>query len=221
MWWKGTPHVKNLIPEWKVWWQSESHVKNLSHSCESTKKPRNRGFFFTKIALGRCMKIKKLEEIFYAENAHLVEVLDKSKDGNWNETKIRGYGIVICEVEGLRFGIPLRSHIKHRDCFKTNGDKGLDFSKAVLLLKDEYISVNPYHIPGDEHTKIVDGAYQIEKKFSKYVRRYVEALIEKNDNVLKWYKFSTLQNYHAELIPADAEEPVDADLPDEAVAGEI
>jgi len=145
------------------------------------------------------MLIKKLEELFYQENAHLIEVLDKDKHGNWNGNKTRGYGIAICDHKGLRFGIPLRSNINHKFGFKTKDDKGLDFSKAVLLAKDSYISTAPFLIPPDEHKEILDKAHHIQKMFSKYVERYVVGRQKNDDNILKPYKFSTLCNYHAEL----------------------
>ena len=145
------------------------------------------------------MELRKLAEIFYAENHHLVEVLDKSKDGKWDSKKTRGYGIVVCEYKGLRFGIPLRSKITHKFCFKTADDKGLDFSKCVLLSKDGYISNEPFTIPNDEHKKILDSAHIIKHKFTKYVEHYVKGLSNSDENILKSYAFSTLKNYHVEL----------------------
>ncbi|ATX62886.1 hypothetical protein [Yersinia hibernica] len=50
------------------------------------------------------MEIKKLEDAFYIENKHLVEVLDK-RGNAWASDKTRGYGIVLVEIVGLRFGI--------------------------------------------------------------------------------------------------------------------
>lgn len=149
--------------------------------------------------MGYVVELKKLAEIFYAENTHLVEVMDKSRSGKWAEDKTRGYGIVVCEYNGLRFGIPLRSNITHRHCFKTVDDKGLDFSKSVLLQKDEYISGDPFTIPNDEHKKIIDSANVIQKRFSKYVEHYVKGVQKADANILRPYAFSTLKNYHAEL----------------------
>ncbi len=150
---------------------------------------------------GVSVELRKLEDIFYTENTHLVEVLDKKQLGVWDSKKTRGYGIVICDYKGLKFGIPLRSklHPKNNFCFKTVGDKGLDFTKSVLLEKDEYISQRPFIIPNAEHTKIIDKAHHITTKFSKYVERYVLAVSKQDKNILRNYKFSTLQNYHVHL----------------------
>lgn len=158
------------------------------------KKAHNGPFFILS------MKIQKLEDCFFAENSHLVEVLDKQKD-SWVDklTKQRGYGIVLLELNGLRFGIPLRSHISHRYCFKTNDTKGLDYSKAVLLTKDSYISEQPFIIPPDEYVMIVDREHYIKHMFAKYVNKYIDGVNKKDSNVLRMYAFSTLKNYHVEL----------------------
>lgn len=145
------------------------------------------------------MEIKKLEQLFYAENTHLKEVLDKDGSGNWTKNKERGYGIVICNFNGLKFGIPLRSHIKHDACFITEDQKGLDFSKAVLLIKDEYISPAPFIIPPEEYKTIVRKSFYITQKFEAYVEKYIKGVTKNDENILKPYRFSTLQNYHLEL----------------------
>ncbi|MEX6755007.1 type III toxin-antitoxin system TenpIN family toxin [Pseudomonas aeruginosa] len=152
-------------------------------------------FFFS----GERMLIQKLEDAFFNENVHLEEVLDK-RHGQWDGEKKRGYGILLIEHNNLRFGIPLRSHISHSACFKTVGTKGLDFSKAVLLTKDEYISQAPFMIPSDEYVKIKDRTHFIQNKFSKYVDKYVLSVKKSDTNALNInYRFTTLKNYHAEL----------------------
>lgn len=90
------------------------------------------------------MRLKKLTESFYRDNTHLIEALDL-KDGHWVRGKTRGYGIAIITIKGLTFGIPLRSNIKHSGAYITKRakrefetNKGLDFSKALLLKQDSY-----------------------------------------------------------------------------------
>ncbi|WP_024588825.1 hypothetical protein [Aliihoeflea sp. 2WW] len=144
------------------------------------------------------MLLQKLEAVFFDENEHLVEVLDK-RAGVWDGEKERGYGILVISHNGLRFGIPLRSHIKHKACFITNGTKGLDYSKSILLVKDEYISARPFTIPSDEYVRIKDRTLHISTQFEKYVDRYVIGVTKDDQNILRPYRFSTLQNYHAEL----------------------
>ncbi|ABS45736.1 MULTISPECIES: type III toxin-antitoxin system TenpIN family toxin [Yersinia pseudotuberculosis complex] len=144
------------------------------------------------------MEIKKLEDAFYIENKHLVEVLDK-RGNAWTSDKTRGYGIVLVEIVGLRFGIPLRSNANHKQCYNFSGNKALDYSKAVLLMKDEYISDVPFKIPDEEFIIIQKKSFFITTQFTKYVVRYIEAVKQHDKNKLKSYCFSTLQNYHVEL----------------------
>ena len=146
------------------------------------------------------MDIRKLELLFYQENKHLKEVLDK-KGNDWVADKIRGYGIAVISFRGLTFGIPLRSNIPHNFWFPTKRDtkKGLDYSKAVLLHNPNYISAVPFNIPSDEFSLIQSNTRKINMDFERYVERYISAVKSKDPNKLKQYRFSTLQNYHEEL----------------------
>lgn len=145
------------------------------------------------------MRILKLEQKFFQENTHLVEVLDKDARGVWDGEKKRGYGIALISHNSLRFGIPLRTHISHKHCYRTTFDKGLDYTKAVLLIRDDYISDRPFMIDDGEYVKIKAHAHHISSQFGKYVDRYVLGVGRSDENILRGYRFSTLQNYHAEL----------------------
>lgn len=158
------------------------------------KRPR-KGLFFVP---GMEMEIKKLTETFYAENSHLIELLDKNIAVD--EDKVRGYGIALVRARDLRFGIPFRSRISHNNCFKTSQQKGLDFSKSVLLDQERYISPDPFKIPTQEFLVVREKAVFIERQFNKYVGRYVTACVEgKHSLISREYKYTTLQNYHLEL----------------------
>lgn len=156
------------------------------------------------------MLVRKLEDLFYAENAHLEEVMDKDRTtGIWTEDKTRGYGIVVMEMQTLRFGIPLRSNIprgnKHSFITKESKDrrirKGLDFTKAVLLVRDDYVSNVTFQIPLDELKILRDNEFIIGKSFEKYVVQYVEHTNNgtRASMLAREYGYSTLKNYHSEL----------------------
>ncbi|MCL8300879.1 MULTISPECIES: type III toxin-antitoxin system TenpIN family toxin [Pseudomonas] len=159
------------------------------------------------------MHVRKLDNLFYEENTHLVEVLDKAA-GQWVEEKVRGYGIVVIEFRGLKFGIPLRSNLRSRKhCFVTAKTvreiKGLDYGKAVLLSKEDYVSDAIFQIPPAEFKKLRDGSFHISQQFGKYVERYVQLSIEEPQSTVltREYRFSTLVNYRVEL---GIEQPVQA-----------
>lgn len=150
------------------------------------------------------LPLKKLTKEFYDSNEGLIQALD----GGWSESaKVRGYGIVVVSINSLTFGIPLRSHIKHKQSFFTDVTqdhtfetrKGLDFSKAVLINDDSHIDSSSFKIPVKEFDRIQDNHQHIVEKFTKYIQRYIKAVTRNDSNVLPFYKFSTLQNYHLEL----------------------
>lgn len=144
------------------------------------------------------MKIQKLAPKFFEENKGLVEVLDKAR-GEWTGGKERGYGIVMVSLNNLTFGIPLRSHINHSFCYRTGEMKGLDYTKAVLIKDETYISDKPFKIPSEEYVKIADREIHISRQFEKYVLRYVKGHESHDQNIIGKYRYSTLQNYHQEL----------------------
>ena len=149
------------------------------------------------------IEFRQLTPDFYNEN-NLVEMLDKGKD------KGRGYGVLMVNVKGFRFAIPLRSKMSknHKDnyttkIYKENGKKfrhGLDYSKALIIKKEHYISKKPFFLKDkNDFVKIRKSQYHIVKSFDKYVTRYIQAVKNQDQNILHRYRYSTLQNYHTEF----------------------
>jgi protein AbiQ len=148
----------------------------------------------------KILKIVKLEEAFFKETADLVEALHTGAGGDRAAEKTRGYGVVIVRIEnGLLFGIPLRSHITHSSAFITAGTKGLDYTKAVLIKNESHVSRSAFHIPQNEFVRIADREQFIRERFEKYIKKYIKAAKAGDRNILREYRFSTLQNYHDEL----------------------
>ncbi len=143
------------------------------------------------------IKLRNLTEQFYTDNNDLEEALDGSENG-----KVRGYGIIVIDINELKFGIPLRSNMNHRFGFiferSAKGNKGLDYTKALLIKKDEYIS-RSYKIPSHNFVLLNDNKEKIQSDFSKFVERYVLACNKQDSNILNNYRYSTLKNYHEEL----------------------
>jgi len=153
------------------------------------------------------VQLKKLDNSFYSDNTHLNEALD-NHDGNWAKGKVRGYGIVIISINDLSFAIPLRSNIRHKSSYitvKSNQvgfeGKGLDFTKALLITDEKYVSNVPFKISPNEHKKLANKEHFITRKFEKYVARYILGVQKFDRNILESsnYRFSTLSNYHSEL----------------------
>lgn len=154
------------------------------------------------------MKLVKLDNSFYRDNAHLKEALDNHR-GNWTSGKVRGYGIVVIKINNLTFAIPLRSNIRHKASYIVKRSteqgglgKGLDYSKALLITNRSYILTNePFMIPPDEHKRLSNKGSHIRNSFEKYVYKYIAAVKKNDQNILcsNLYRYSTLQNYHREL----------------------
>ena len=110
---------------------------------------------------------------------------------------------------GLKFGIPLRSNLPNAACFVTKTEvvggqeqkKGLDYSKAVLIANDTYVSAAVFMIPTDEKDSISKKSQEIADAFEKYVEKYIHAVKNGHKYTLgnREYRFTTLQNYHSEL----------------------
>nr|WP_238828253.1 hypothetical protein [Edwardsiella piscicida]ATV90668.1 hypothetical protein [Edwardsiella piscicida] len=143
------------------------------------------------------IQLRTLSDQFYIDNKGLQEALDGSNDG-----KVRGYGIVVIDINGLVFGIPLRSNLNHKFGFVSERSggvkKGLDYTKALLIKKEEYVS-RAYKIPAAEFAQINDNKEKIQEDFNKFVNKYIEAHNKNDANILRDYRYSTLKNYHNEL----------------------
>lgn len=148
----------------------------------------------------KIINVVKLQDAFFKENSDLIEALHNGTGGDIAAEKTRGYGVVTVRIEnGMLFGIPLRSHITHSSAFITTGTKGLDYTKAVLIKNEGHVSQDEFHIPQAEFVKIADRELHIREKFEKFIKKYIRAANCGDKNILKDYRFSTLQNYHEEL----------------------
>jgi protein AbiQ len=150
------------------------------------------------------MELLKLDHSFYAANTHIHNALD-NHNGCWDTDNPRGYGVVLLKAHGLKFGIPLRSNITHAGAYPTvthnKGKGGLDYSKALLIEKPEYISSEIFRIPHFQNKRLKGRVIHISIEFKKYVNRYELARKKKDANILNMpeYRFTTLVHYHKQL----------------------
>lgn len=111
----------------------------------------------------------------------------------------RPYTQVITDVNGLKFAIPLRSDISHgADVLWTNKSlkHGLDFTKAVLILDDNYLSNERVFIRDNEHRHLLGKEQRVKEKMNKCIENYkkAKANIDKKHNA-EYCRFSTLQYF--------------------------
>lgn len=151
------------------------------------------------------MVFKHLSEKFYNDYPanNYSEMMLKEK---------RPYTQVITDVNGLKFAVPLRSDISHTtDVLWTDkqAKHGLDFTKAVVILDDEYISDENVYIRAKEHRHLLGKERRIKEKMEKCIANYKKAKenIEEEHNA-KYCSYSTLQ-YFEEYIYNDEEQNKD------------
>ena len=79
----------------------------------------------------KTMKLIILTKEIYTRYGHMKEILKKHD---------RPYVCVEIELDGLTFAIPFRHHINHGFSFHTIDKAGLDFTKAIIVTDNAYIS---------------------------------------------------------------------------------
>lgn len=93
--------------------------------------------------------------------------------------KTRPYIRIAIEVDGVLFGIPLRSNINHPHVLWTDKDNrcGVDFSKAVVITDpNRYIDTkaSPYIRP-NEFKELKGKEHVVQEKMRKYIIKYKDA----------------------------------------------
>jgi len=145
------------------------------------------------------MEFHRLSAAFYTQFNHCKEILTKEN---------RPYYVLLLELDGLTYAIPLRSHITHCYCFiadKSNGqNSGIDYSKAVVITDSaKYIDPTPVTIRQHEFNVLKQREYLIKKKFSSYVALYKKEILRRHKNpalpVSSLCRYSTLKHFHKEL----------------------
>ncbi len=135
-----------------------------------------------------------LSPAFYQDHADCPEIEQKST---------RPYVCVQVTIAGVPFAVPLRSNINHPHVLWTDkaAKCGLDFSKAVVLKKPDYIdpSRKP-HIRQNEFDALRGKEFLVQQRLMQYIKSYKKAKrrldVPRNQRLCQ---YSTLQ-YFEELI---------------------
>ena len=150
-------------------------------------------------------EIMKLSSQFYEDYPHnqYPEILIKEK---------RSYDVVLFEIDFLEnyyICVPFRTEMKHNNGYRfkfssrsKKHQSGLDFSKLVIISKDNYIGESST-IDIDEYIEFEKHEENIHKNLEKYVNDYVEHMQGKrllyHKQFERKYKYSTLKYFHKEL----------------------
>lgn len=145
------------------------------------------------------MKFHRLSTAFYNEFGLHDEILTKAN---------RPYYVLLLQVDGITYAIPLRSHITHKFCFianSANGQKsGLDYSKAIVITNPaKYI--DPAHVTIRQHEYNVFKQHEfiIKKQFSSFVASYKKGIARRKQNPKipesTLCRYASLKYFHKEL----------------------
>lgn len=149
-------------------------------------------------------QVLRLTEKFF-ENYPLVkypEMMGKKK---------RGYSCLLIETYYEFFiCIPYRTEIRHKYAYHFKKSKrskehrsGLDFTKMIIIKKDEYIDSKEAEIDADEYAETRKNIYMIVKGALAFLEDYIshcsgEKLLNQREYDRR-YKFSSLKYFHEEL----------------------
>ena len=131
---------------------------------------------------------------FYDDYSHCPEIMQK-KDRPHVQARV--------EVDGVLFGIPLRSHINHPHVVWTDRANrcGLDLSKAIVITNAEkYIDTKTPLIRKNEYDALRGRERIVIAGLVRYIARYKEAKANQSDPVnLMLVKRSALQYFEEYL----------------------
>lgn len=101
-------------------------------------------------------------------------------------------------VDGTPFAVPLRSNINHPHALMTDAENGcgLDYSKAVVIAKPEYIAEKKPKIRPNEYDFLRGRDFQVRNGLKKYIKEYKKARL--NPHIKRYQMlcaFSTLQYF--------------------------
>ncbi len=136
------------------------------------------------------MRLVLLSDKFYAEYQNCPEILQKRN---------RPYACLTVEVGGVRFAIPFRHHIRHRNAFITYGTCGLDYTKAVVILQEDHLDTVEPTIDRREWNIIRRNEGKILYEFKAFVKQYKRAMRHRDNprsaNLLKYCALQYFERY--------------------------
>lgn len=150
--------------------------------------------------MAKLVELRKLSNEFYKAYPHYKFPEMESKLG-------RPYVVLLVEINGIKFAIPLRTNIRHAFCYKfktsdreTESSTGIDFSKAVVIFNECYLGEET-DINDKEYLELQEKAFFIINKFKKYVTDYIQFRKNGgNEYIAKRYLFSTLKYFDEILL---------------------
>ena len=151
------------------------------------------------VYMAKTFEVRRLSADFYREYPEDLFPEMEHKAG-------RPYAVLLVEIRGLVFALPLRTNIRHAYCYKfrtsdreTESATGVDYTKAVVITNDSYLG-EMASINDREYTELQNKAFFILRSFERYVDGFVRFRQKGgSERLSKKYRFSTLV-YFEKLI---------------------
>ena len=140
---------------------------------------------------GTYLKFIFLTKDFYIAYSKCTEIEQKPN---------RPYAMLLTQIDGITWAIPLRSNISHNNVVWSDQAKkcGLDLSKAVVIEDSKYIdTTTAVWIRNSEFSVLKTKANLVNRRMKSYIKKYAKAYkrqdVERNRILCE---YSTLQYFH-------------------------
>lgn len=140
------------------------------------------------------MKLILLSNHFYELFSSADEILQK---------QTRPYACLAVKIDGLTYAIPFRHHISHKHAFFTGEGKGLDFTKAVVVRDNSFISADPVRVEQSEFDAVKTSEQRIVAGMRKFIKLYRKAVRYTNNPAYAAIRDCSALQYFPECLKAD------------------
>ena len=137
------------------------------------------------------MKLIFLSQKFYEDYSGCSEILKKQN---------RPYMCLGIRINGLLFAIPFRHHIGHKYAFFIDEESGLDYTKAVIITKREYIDNKTPWINQKSFNAIKGKEAIITREFSNFIKIYKKAVRFENNPHYQYIRKCSALSHFSDLI---------------------
>ena len=148
-------------------------------------------------------KVRRLSDSFYMAypNPPYIEILKKQQ---------RAYNCLLFNAYNYSICIPYRTEITHNYSYRFKNSKrsikhksGLDYTKIVIISKEEYIDNKETIIDNDEFNETVINIDKIKQDALSFVNDYIYHINKMNElhpsEFKRRYEYSSLKYFHKEM----------------------